>query len=72
MAFGNQVEVTVGAVTDTGPRHVNADRFFASQSPGDGSWVIAVADGVGGHPEAPTLLRPPWRVSPSGLVRLTR
>ena len=53
MAFGNQVEATVGAVTDTGPRHVNADRFFTSQSPGDGSWVIAVADGVGGHPEAP-------------------
>ena len=53
MAFGNQVEATVGAVIDTGPRHVNADRFFTSQSPGDGSWVIAVADGVGGHPEAP-------------------
>ena len=53
MAFGNQVEVSVGAATDTGPRRVNADRFFTSQSPGDGSWVIAVADGVGGHPEAP-------------------
>ena len=53
MAFGDQVEVSVGAVTDTGPRHANADRFFTSQSPGDGSWVIAVADGVGGHPEAP-------------------
>ena len=53
MAFGDQVEVSVGAVADTGPRHVNADRFFTSQSPVDGSWVIAVADGVGGHPEAP-------------------
>ena len=52
MAFGTHVEVSVGAVTDTGPRHVNADHFFTSQSPADGSWVIAVADGVGGHPEA--------------------
>ena len=53
MAFGDQVEVSVGAVTDTGPRSVNADRFFTSRSPVDGSWVIAVADGVGGHPQAP-------------------
>ena len=52
MAFGAHVEVTVGAVTDIGPRPVNADRFYTSQSPADGSWVIAVADGVGGHPEA--------------------
>ena len=52
MAFGSQVKVSVGAVTDTGPRPVNADRFHTSQSPADGSWVIAVADGVGGHPEA--------------------
>ena len=53
MASGAHVEVSVGAVTDTGPRPVNADRFYTSQSPADGSWVIAVADGVGGHPEAP-------------------
>ena len=53
MEFGVHVEVSVGAVTDTGPRPVNADRFYTSQSPVDGSWVIAVADGVGGHPEAP-------------------
>ena len=52
MASGALVEVSVGAVTDTGPRPVNADRFHTSQSPADGSWVIAVADGVGGHPEA--------------------
>ena len=45
-------EASVGAVTDTGPRPVNADRFYTSHSPADGSWVIAVADGVGGHPEA--------------------
>lgn len=47
------MEVSVGAVTDTGPRHVNADRFVVSGPADDGSWVIAVADGVGGHPEAP-------------------
>ena len=52
MASGAHVEVSVGAVTDTSPRPVNADRFYTSQSPDDGSWVIAVADGVGGHPEA--------------------
>ena len=53
MGIGPIVDVSVGAVTDTGPCPVNADRFFASRSPVDGSWVIAVADGVGGHPEAP-------------------
>ena len=52
MPSDTQVEVSVGAVTDIGPRSVNADRFFTSQSTADGSWVIAVADGVGGHPEA--------------------
>ena len=46
-------EVSVGAVTDTGPRPVNADRFFTAQSPVDGAWVIAVADGLGAHPQAP-------------------
>ena len=46
-------EVSVGAVTDTGPRPVNADRFFTAQSPVDGAWVIAVADGLGAHPRAP-------------------
>ena len=53
MGIGSCVDVSVGAVTDTGPRSVNADRFVVSRSPVDGSWVIAVADGVGGHPEAP-------------------
>lgn len=47
------MEASVGAVTDIGPRHVNADRFFVSGPADDGSWVIAVADGVGGHPQAP-------------------
>lgn len=47
------MEVSVGAVTDTGRRHVNADRFVVSGPADDGSWVIAVADGVGGHPQAP-------------------
>ena len=55
MVFGTHggVGVSVGAVTDTGPQDVNADRFVASQAACDGSWVIAVADGVGGHPHAP-------------------
>ena len=52
MVIGAHVEVSVGAVTDIGPRSVNADRFFVSRSPVDDSWVIAVADGVGGHPQA--------------------
>ena len=41
---------TVAAVSDVGPRQVNEDRCFAALSPDDGSWVIAVADGLGGHP----------------------
>ena len=52
MTAANQTDVSVGAVTDTGPRHVNADRFVVSGPADDGSWVVAVADGVGGHPEA--------------------
>ena len=41
---------TVAAVTDAGPRDVNEDRYFTACCPDDGSWVIAVADGLGGHP----------------------
>ena len=33
MASGAHVEVSVGAVTDTGPRPVNADRLYTLQSP---------------------------------------
>jgi len=40
--------VTVAAVTDAGPREVNEDSMFTAVSD-DGSWVIAVADGLGGH-----------------------
>ncbi len=40
--------VTVAALTDTGPRKANEDRMFTAVSD-DGSWVIAVADGLGGH-----------------------
>lgn len=40
--------VSVAALTDTGPREANEDRMFTSVSD-DGSWVIAVADGLGGH-----------------------
>ena len=41
---------SVAAVTDVGPRRVNEDRSSAVLSETDGSWVIAVADGLGGHP----------------------
>ena len=39
---------SVAAVTDAGPRTVNEDRMFTAVSD-DGAWVIAVADGLGGH-----------------------
>ncbi len=42
-------EASVAAVSDIGPREVNEDRSMAVISPDDGSWVIAVADGLGGH-----------------------
>ena len=35
--------------SDIGPRHTQEDRVTAVAQP-DGSWVIAVADGLGGHP----------------------
>ena len=40
---------SVAAVSDIGPRRVNEDRALAVISESDGSWVIAVADGLGGH-----------------------
>ena len=40
---------SVAAVSDIGPRRVNEDRGLAVVSEVDGSWVIAVADGLGGH-----------------------
>jgi len=39
----------VATVSDIGPRRVNEDRALAMMSEDDGSWVIAVADGLGGH-----------------------
>lgn len=39
---------SVAAVTDAGPRERNEDSMFTAVS-GDGAWVIAVADGLGGH-----------------------
>lgn len=39
---------SVAALTDVGPRQVNEDRMFTAMSD-DGAWVIAVADGLGGH-----------------------
>ncbi len=41
--------MTVASVTDIGPRGENQDRAFTAVSD-DGAWVIAVADGLGGHP----------------------
>ena len=40
---------SVAAVRDIGPRRVNEDRALAVIADDDGSWVIAVADGLGGH-----------------------
>lgn len=40
---------SVAALTGKGPREVNEDRTFTTLSD-DGAWVIAVADGLGGHP----------------------
>ena len=42
-------QATVASVSDIGPRRVNEDRSFTSLAEDDGSWVIAVADGLGGH-----------------------
>ena len=39
---------SVAALTDIGPREANEDRMFTAVSD-DGAWVIAVADGLGGH-----------------------
>lgn len=39
----------MAAVSDVGPRGVNEDRASAVLDDSDGSWVIAVADGLGGH-----------------------
>ena len=36
-------------ISDTGPRDENQDRAVAHLSD-DGSWLVAVADGLGGHP----------------------
>ena len=42
--------VTVAARSDVGPREVNEDRSHTALCAEDGSWVIAVADGLGGLP----------------------
>ena len=39
---------SVAAVTDIGPRERNEDSMFTAVSD-DGAWVVAVADGLGGH-----------------------
>jgi serine/threonine protein phosphatase PrpC len=40
---------SVAWLSDIGPRRVNEDRASATVSDEDGSWIIAVADGLGGH-----------------------
>ena len=50
-AAGRSAKVaTVAARSDKGPRDLNEDRSFTALSAEDGSWVIAVADGLSGHP----------------------
>lgn len=44
-----QRATTVASLTDIGPRDENQDRVVANAA-GNGSWLIAVADGLGGHP----------------------
>ena len=41
--------VTVAGRSVAGPRHANEDRYSTYLDPADGSWVVAVADGLGGH-----------------------
>ena len=40
----------VSHVSEIGPREENQDSSFAHLNGDDGTWVIAVADGLGGHP----------------------
>ena len=42
--------VTVAGRSVASPRHANQDRYITSLDSGDGSWVVAVTDGLGGHP----------------------
>ena len=65
---------TVAAVTAVGPRAVNEDRSFAALDPADGSWVIAVADGVSGNPDgdlaaAAAVAGLPRRVASTGAMQ---
>ena len=41
--------VTVAGRSVAGPRHANEDRYSTHLDPAEGSWVVAVADGLGGH-----------------------
>lgn len=43
------ITTNIATRTDIGPRDRQEDRVHAGVSP-DGSWVMAVADGLGGHP----------------------
>lgn len=46
---GRRRSASVAWRTDVGPREENQDRAIA-HAHDDGSWLIAVADGLGGHP----------------------
>ena len=48
-SLASRPQASVATVSDIGPRRVNEDRALAVVSDDDGSWVIAVADGLGGH-----------------------
>ena len=41
--------VTVAGRSVASPRHANEDRYSTYLDPAEGSWVVAVADGLGGH-----------------------
>ena len=48
-SLASRPEASVATVSDIGPRRVNEDRALGALAEEDGSWVIAVADGLGGH-----------------------
>ena len=49
MDTSSRTTLSVAGVSRKGPREANEDRFFAVMDERTGAWVIAVADGLGGH-----------------------
>lgn len=66
-----RVVTSVAAVTATGPRPANEDRAFTAVSPDDGSWVIAVADGISGTAEPHTAAQAATEDLPARIESLT-